>query len=290
MESEKDTIQSAQKIPFLPNILTLGGIMCGMTAIIKVAQVPPNTLKLSGEAINFLTQGCWLIFAAMVFDVMDGKVARALDAVSAFGKELDSLADVISFGVAPAFVANRFLVMLLYASEREGVRNMLLLGGVSVVFVLCAAMRLARYNVETKKHPPQYMVGLPSPAAGGFIVANILFFVKYHETSWFRIVPYVYFFQSIFPFAVLVAALLMVSRIRFVHMGNILTARMKNFTFLVLSVFFILVIIWKPVEVFFAAIWIYLLAGIIPGIREYFRRLRTLQKKRSKTPENTENG
>ena len=132
------------------------------------------------------------------------------------------------------------------------------------------------------------MIGLPTPAAAGFVVANILFFVRYHEPSWVRMVPYVYFFQSIFPFAVLVAALLMVSRMRFVHIGNLLTGRMKNFTFLVLSIFFILVIIWKPVEVFFVAIWIYMLSGVIPGVREYYLLWKKSRSRKDKESEDTD--
>lgn len=282
MESEKETGQLIHKIQFLPTVLTLGNIVCGMTAVMQAAQILPGSLELGEGAEIYLSQGCWLIFAAMLFDVMDGKAARAMDAVSAFGKELDSLADVISFGAAPAFVANRFLIILLYSSEGEAVKSKgLLLTGISLVFVLCAAMRLARYNAETKKGPPEYLTGLPSPAAGGFVVGNILFFIKNHDPSWNTIVPCVYFFQSIFPVAILAAAFLMVSRIRFLHVGNMLTSRMKSFRFLVLSVFFVLVVIWKPVEVFFVGIWVYFLSGVIPGCREYYRKWAASRRKRT---------
>jgi len=284
MGSYKSGIQ--QRIPFLPTVLTLASIVCGMTAIMKVARVPVACGFLEEEAAAYFSQGCWLIFAAMLFDVMDGKIARAMDAVSAFGKELDSLADVISFGVAPGFIAHRFLLLLISMSGREEVKSkFLLVTGISLVFVLCAAIRLARYNVETKKRPPEYITGMPSPGAAGFIIANILFFISYQGFTRPGVVSCLYFFQSVFPFAILVASLLMVSRVTFVHVGNMIATRMKSFSFLVLTIFFIPVVIWKPIEVFFIANWTYLLACLIPGVREYVVRRR---KRRGKEEDEEE--
>ncbi len=258
-------------IPFLPSVLTLGSIVCGIIAMLIAVKAHGDVP--GPELLGYLNNSCWLILGAMLFDVMDGKVARAMDAESLFGRELDSLADVISFGVAPAFIANRFIYLLFSLADRTmSPRGAGLLTAITVVFVICAALRLARYNVETDGVPHTHLVGLPTPGAAGFIVANILFFTGFFSTpekGILRIGQYSPIFLSLFPFVLLVAAVLMVSRIKFIHFGNIITERMHRFSFLVMSVFFILIIVWRPIEVFFFGIWIYLLWGLVPGLYGY---------------------
>lgn len=281
MGNKKKSDRVMHIIPFLPSILTLGSIVCGVTAIIKVANV--NSEISTEMTFALVSQACWLIFAAMMFDMMDGKIARAIDAISDFGKELDSLADVISFGVAPAFIANRFILALL-SDKAMTTKKFWVLSGISIVFVVCAAMRLARYNVETEGETHNYLVGLPTPAAAGFVVANMLFFVEYYNFEGVRLSQYMTFFQRIFPFAMLVAAVLMVSRIKFIHMGNLITNKMNRFSFFVMFIFFILIIVRWPEELFFSGMWIYMLWGLIPGIYGYFVKGKINKKS------NTDNG
>ncbi len=143
-----------REIPFrkiFPNMITSGSILCGMFSL---------ALANRGQILP----AAWLIAAAVAFDYMDGKVARSLGGSSAFGVELDSLADLISFGVAPAF--------LLYTIHMD----ILGLFGIlaAAFFALCGALRLARFNVLHVVGPFQ---GLPIPAAGlalaSFVVADI---------------------------------------------------------------------------------------------------------------------
>jgi CDP-diacylglycerol--serine O-phosphatidyltransferase len=266
--SEKTKTKAMNIIPFLPSVLTLGSVVCGIIALLIAARTA-GEVQVSAQ-MALLRQACWLIVAAMIFDVMDGKVARAMDAESLFGQELDSLADVISFGVVPAFIANRFIHTIFHLSDREmSRRGSGLIIGITVVFVICAVLRLARYNVETDGVPHSHLVGLPTPGAAGFVVANMLFFMNFFghsDKSIQRIASYAYIFQSLFPFVVLIAAVLMVSRIRFIHFGNMITGKMHSFSFLVISVFFILPLVWKPIEICFFGIWIYLLWGLVPGM------------------------
>jgi CDP-diacylglycerol--serine O-phosphatidyltransferase len=132
-----------REIPFnkiFPNMITSGSILCGMLSL---------ALASHGQVLP----AAWLIAVAVVFDYLDGKVARSLGGSSAFGVELDSLADVISFGVVPAF-----LVYVVYM-DILGLPGAL----VAAFFALCGALRLARFNVT---HSAGSFQGLPIPAAG----------------------------------------------------------------------------------------------------------------------------
>ncbi len=132
-----------------PNMVTSGNLLCGMLSIILVLQ-------------GWLVPAGWLIFIAVFFDFMDGKVARSLGAGSSFGVEYDSLADVVSFGVAPA--------ILFYSVYLEGFFGV---GGALVAsFVaLCGALRLARFNII---HVPGPFQGLPIPGAGLFLASFVI--------------------------------------------------------------------------------------------------------------------
>lgn len=135
----------------LPNVFTLGNLFLGMLAIIFAFDG-----KYSMSAI--------MVIVAMLLDGLDGRVARALDAQSEFGKELDSLSDIISFGVAPA--------LLMYSIAFNGIHPGIA-WAVTAIFPMCGALRLARFNVQ--KGVPGYFIGLPIPAAGGVIATLSLF-------------------------------------------------------------------------------------------------------------------
>lgn len=135
----------------LPNWFTVGNLFLGILAIIMVFNERSDMASI-------------LVIVAMLLDGLDGRVARALNAQSEFGKELDSLSDVISFGVAPAFV--------MYVAAFQGLHEAL--GWfVTALFPICGALRLARYNVS--EGLPGYFIGLPIPAAGGVLCTLALF-------------------------------------------------------------------------------------------------------------------
>lgn len=152
-----------KKIAILPTLMTLGNAVCGFAAIAYASKID-GTL----EAENYFWVSGWLIIAAMVFDALDGYVARLSRSASKFGGELDSLCDGISFGVAPAF-----LLMRMGPGWEPSRLLHQLLAGIATLYMVCALLRLARFNVETSPDPASHkrFRGLPSPAAAGCIAS-----------------------------------------------------------------------------------------------------------------------
>ncbi|MFT3773332.1 MAG: CDP-diacylglycerol--serine O-phosphatidyltransferase [Minicystis sp.] len=149
----------------LPNMITLSSIFCGFYSICKSAAA-------TGEDAFY--KAAILIVFAMFFDILDGRVARATKTQSAFGLQIDSLADVISFGAAPAMLVYRWTLHRL----DEGPAPIGLIA--SFVYIACGAIRLARFNVLTMGEagaptkPTKYIVGLPIPGAAGILVSIIV--------------------------------------------------------------------------------------------------------------------
>ena len=155
------------KIPILPNMLTAGNLLCGFFAILTIFK-GMNFDDGTAEAFNYYQQATYLIFAACIFDLLDGRVARMCKADGPFGREFDSIADVVSFGIAPAMLLAR--AVLFDLPDAFGM-------GIAVLYLLCASLRLARFNcmaAEPKK-PNQSMdfVGLPVPMAAGAVVSTM---------------------------------------------------------------------------------------------------------------------
>ncbi|HEY4390538.1 MAG TPA: CDP-diacylglycerol--serine O-phosphatidyltransferase [Paenibacillus sp.] len=135
----------------IPNLFTLSNLFMGMIAIM---------LAMNGR----YSLASIMIIVAMLMDGLDGRVARALNAQSDFGKELDSLSDVVSFGVAPALI----MYIIAFQNVQPG-----LAWAVTAIFPMCGALRLARFNVQSGI--PGYFIGLPIPAAGGVVATLALF-------------------------------------------------------------------------------------------------------------------
>lgn len=201
-------------IPILPTALTLGNALCGLASVTFAMQAAPDTS--GNQALLFAGL---MIFAAMLFDMLDGGVARWTRQTSRFGAELDSLCDAISFGVAPAF-----LVLKL-----SGLENPLLLWMVAAAFMMCTVLRLARFNVETGEDDAHdSFSGLPSPAAAATVASfaivapneSVLLIprsLRHFLPGDVVALPYV---QAILPAMALVLAGLMVSRVRYPHLVN----------------------------------------------------------------------
>ncbi len=162
----------------LPNMLTVSNLFLGIVAII---------LAFQGD--NYVDYAAITVIIGMLMDGLDGRVARMLNAQSEFGKELDSLSDVITFGVAPAFIM--YVVVL---------QDLGLLGiFITAIFPICGALRLARFNVQAGV--PGYFIGLPITAAGGVLATLAL----YHEV--FNVV--------LLAVGMLLLAFLMVSKVKY---------------------------------------------------------------------------
>src|SRR5467141_5341190 len=140
-----------KSIFLLPSLLTTGNLFCGFVAML---------LTVDGR----YAEATLAIFVAMIMDMLDGRVARLMKATSQFGVEYDSLADIVSFGVAPAF-------MLYWFALRDLGRPAWF---AAFLFVICGALRLARFNVQTGTVDRRFFIGLSTPAAAGVVAASIL--------------------------------------------------------------------------------------------------------------------
>src|SRR5689334_9955399 len=124
------------KIYFLPNLLTAGNMFCGFLALTKIVEADPDASNFN----DIIRASLYLILLACIFDLFDGRVARMGGRESPFGREFDSLADVISFGVAPAFLVHRILLRGVSESHPE-------VGWfIASIYLICGAFRLARFN------------------------------------------------------------------------------------------------------------------------------------------------
>ncbi len=213
-------------IAVLPTLLTLGNAVCGFGAITFAAKLGPAGP--AGTATDYVPVICaLLVFGAMLFDMLDGSAARLTRQTSELGAQLDSLCDAVSFGVAPAFLMLQFVT--LHLKDRGGLAlHPRLLWTIAVLYTLCALLRLARFNVETDEDDAHDgFSGLPSPAAAGTVVAFP--FAMGELDNWANngsdlakslaayLIPTV---RTVLPIVTLAVAVLMVSRIRYVHFFN----------------------------------------------------------------------
>jgi CDP-diacylglycerol---serine O-phosphatidyltransferase len=221
----------------IPTLLTLGNAVCGFGAITFAAMVGPEQFAAAAETIpkprtagELLFVSAGLIFLAMVFDALDGSVARLTKQTSDFGAQLDSLCDVVSFGVAPAFL----MLKLMHPDHKmmESIASLpliyppRLLWTIAVMFMTCAILRLARFNNETDESDSHHdFKGLPSPAAAGVIAAFPIGLQGLKDVTGSSAVSevstsFLSLLTVLLPIITLCVAILMVSRIRYPHVIN----------------------------------------------------------------------
>src|SRR5262249_37802549 len=196
----------------------------------------------------------------MLFDALDGYVARLAKSASDFGAQLDSLCDAISFGVAPAF-------LLLRLGQGDWADNDLARYAIAVVaslYVVCTILRLARFNLETTTDPASHkrFKGLPSPGAAG-CVASLVGLRSGANLNWINLNADVLnqFIKLWEPVGGLLVALLMVSRLPYPHFTNQMLGGKRAFRFLVQTVLMLFVIALLPTIAFFLGFWLYALSS-----------------------------
>ncbi len=167
---------ATRKVVIVPTLLTLGNAVCGLASIAYASKIGKVGSTPESDLVMLAASG-WLILAAMVFDALDGYFARLFKMAGHFGAELDSLCDAVSFGAAPAFL------LLQIGPGWDQPRMHQLLAAVATLYLMCAILRLARYNVEAFQGVGggKRFRGLPSPAAAG-CVATLA--VLRGELSW----------------------------------------------------------------------------------------------------------
>jgi CDP-diacylglycerol--serine O-phosphatidyltransferase len=252
-------MKKIRTVSALPTLFTLGNLICGFFAIVVASRIPAGSLEPIKEAptiaihnpANFVAAfdpdnpthnvvlAAWLIFLAMIFDALDGHVARLAKTTSDFGAQLDSLCDCVTFGVAPAFLMVKMCPDFTYL-HREAMWI------IAAAFVACAAMRLARFNVEADDNDDHYsFTGLPSPAAAGCIASfAILFYTLRREGNAFTHAADVdWYMRRFLPAFTLVLAALMVSRIPYPHVVNQLLSGQRSLGHIVAILFSLVIII-----------------------------------------------
>jgi CDP-diacylglycerol--serine O-phosphatidyltransferase len=236
----------------LPGLLTIGNLFCGFYAIVAIYK-------------NDYSRAALAIMIALVVDFLDGAVARFAKATSDFGTELDSLADLVSFGIAPGLLA------YVYAMQPFGRIGWL----AAFLFAACGAFRLARFNIQTKKLDKRYFVGLPIPAAAGIIASFVLFLRESPSLVLFEhevLSPRVT--SAIMVALVAGIAFLMVSKIRYRSLKEIDISKRHPFTILISLLLILLIVALEPSLLLFGFFFLYALSGLLRYLP--FGRRRTV--------------
>lgn len=240
---QKQTKQPKKGVYLLPNSLTLCGMFCGFFAILSA---------INGDYLN----AAWAIILANIFDGLDGWIARLTNTATRFGVELDSLSDLVAFGVAPAVMMYKWALM---PFARFG-------WAAAFLFVACGALRLARFNVQTGAPGSKAFKGMPIPAAATVLSSIVIFYYEFWTGQPDK--------QVFFPVITILLALLMVSTLRYHGLKEIDFREKKPFWVLVVFVIILFIMLIHPSTAIFIFAMIYLVWGIIENILLFMRRRR----------------
>jgi len=237
--------QPNQLAYLLPNFFTAASIFAGVFSIISAVE-------------GGFVLAAWMVLLSLIFDGLDGRVARLTNTCSKFGIEFDSLADIVAFGAAPA------MLMYLYAGHEFGRFGIM----ASALFVIFGAIRLARFNVMTGETEPSVFIGVPIPTAAVFVSILVLLYEKYSFLAEYKLVILL---------SALVVAVLMVSNIRYPSFKKVdMDKKHIRRVFVVIVVVAMFVFIY-PVEGFAVFFTLYILYGPIRSLINLYRRSKLLK-------------
>ena len=224
----------------LPNLFTTMNMFCGFYAVIASVNGRFHSAAVA-------------IVIAVIFDILDGKIARATNATSAFGVEYDSLADLISFGLAPG------VMMYLWILQPMGRIGWL----AGFLFLACGALRLARFNTQSATGSSSHFTGLPIPAAAGMNATTVLLLHRLGLTD--RISPLIILIM------LYALSFLMVSTIKYHSFKKPELFKQKNFNMLVAAILVLMFIAAQPPIALFMIAVTYVLSGPIISVRHHRR-------------------
>ena len=227
----------------LPNLITAAGIFAGFYVIIAATD-------------GHYERAAWFVLVAAIFDGLDGKVARLTGTSSKFGVELDSLADVISFGVAPG------VLLYLWALRPFGKLGWL----AAFLYVICGALRLARFNVQVSTVESRRFVGIPIPAAACIVATCVLLFYELGGTGTIKMFSMVVL--------VFILAFLMISNVEYLSLKDPELFKRQPFLILVVSIMVLIVVVAKPEVVLFLIGMAYMLSGPIVSFLSWRKERR----------------
>ncbi|MCP4482365.1 MAG: CDP-diacylglycerol--serine O-phosphatidyltransferase [bacterium] len=233
-------------IYILPSLFTLGNLSLGFLSIIMT-----NNAR--------FTTAAWYILFAGVCDILDGLIAKLTNTTSQFGAELDSLADLVTFGIAPAILIYQFT---LFKLPKWGII-------IALLYIIAAALRLARFNTKKGEESQYCFKGLPSPAAAGILVTFVLINLTTQRTP--VIAKYLDLFIKVWPLIVILVAYAMISNLSYFAIKNLKLKKPKTIRFIVLLGIGG-VLIWRfPENMLFTIFLLYFLSGSIDLIRKLNR-------------------
>ena len=231
-----------RKVYILPNLFTTGNIFCGIYSLsLVLKEIPQYSLA------------AWFILLAMLFDFLDGQVARRYRATSDFGVEYDSLADFLSFGIVTTIIVYQFV---LHKLGGFGI-------GVAFLYIMFSALRLARFNIQTDKDQKKKadFKGLPSPVSAGVLLTFIIFIEKI-SLPW----------EMALPILMLVLGGLMVTGITYPTLLTLKLRKKRPFIYLLVIILLLGFLLLFPQIVIFVAFLSYLILGFYDGIRLDIRK------------------
>jgi len=246
----------------IPSLFTCGNMAFGMLSIFS---------SIDGHFIP----AAWLLIGALACDILDGRIARMTNTTSDFGMQLDSLSDLVSFGMAPGIM---MYMLVLNTMGKIGI-------AIAILYVLCCALRLARFNVlaqsgELQKH----FVGLPTPASAGVIISFVLSYellspeyVLNSKTIPFLMNQMPAFFKAM-PVVITVLSFLMVSNIPYASFKKVKLSRVRTIEIFALMIVLIILVVVYPQNIFFIIFSVYAVSGLI----FYLPRIIIRRKNRKK--------
>src|SRR6266436_715118 len=260
-----DSTDAKLKIYFLPNLLTAGNLFCGFVALTKIVEADvekPSFYQQITLALGFILLAC-------IFDLFDGRVARMGGVESPFGREFDSLADLISFGAAPAFLVHR-IVLKDFFPDRPAVGWF-----IASIYLICGAFRLARFNclaAQSSGGGSKDFLGFPIPSAAGLVASLTLLIIQLNEKD-----------KSLGKWNYLIAAVLvflsamMVSTVKYPSFKSLGLRSTSTFTKAIIAALFLgLILVLRQIILFYvlpAFFTLYLVYGFIrPRISRKMRK------------------
>jgi len=255
--------QKKRGIYLFPSILTLSNLAAGVMSVLFALQ-------------DHLSSAAWCIIAGILMDMLDGRVARWAGATSQFGVELDSLCDLVTFGVAPAIL---MFQVALYPLGRPGYM-------IVVFFAMTAALRLARFNLRAQTgEPSTHFVGLPVPAAAGILASFVLSYELFEDGSIsVKTIPMVMkrmpFFFKFVPLLMIILAFLMVSNVQYGNFKQLKLGRPKSVQNLAFLLVGLLLIFTYPQNMIFIVFSLYVLTGLISLAWRFYHAQRAKRSAR----------
>ncbi|MDR3112462.1 MAG: CDP-diacylglycerol--serine O-phosphatidyltransferase [Elusimicrobiota bacterium] len=248
----------------LPSLFTCSNIAFGCASMMA--------------SINgYFSKAAWLLICAIACDILDGRIARITKTSSEFGVQLDSLSDLISFGVAPAIMMYQ-LVLKDKGNFGEAI---------AILFVLCSALRLAKFNVKAQNEAvKRSFSGLPTPASAGVLISFVLSYDLFVDPSGnalsFKTIPMLMknmplFFKAM-PITMVILSLIMVSNIPYTSFKKIKLSKPKTFRIMVLFIILIWLAFTFPQNIIFIIFLLYALSGIVEIVLKYIRLINIKQK------------